>query len=171
VPVPPVYIHRQLAPPVVGGMLARCSPLTCITTTATTTTTTTSTSRLAIRAVSARWLTTRAPRRKEFASAVPGTGAILDPTTFSAPQLLPRLASLSSQLSASSPSFLRSARSQYSTMAPIETKTYDYIVIGGGSGGSGSARRAAGWYGAKTLIVESQRSGGTCVNVGYINTL
>lgn len=53
-------------------------------------------------------------------------------------------------------------------MAPVDTKTYDYIVIGGGSGGSGSARRAAGWYGAKTLIVESGRSGGTCVNVGYI---
>ena len=51
-------------------------------------------------------------------------------------------------------------------MAPVETKTYDYIVIGGGSGGSGSARRASGWYGAKTLIVESGRSGGTCVNVG-----
>ncbi|EED21388.1 glutathione oxidoreductase Glr1, putative [Talaromyces stipitatus ATCC 10500] len=53
-------------------------------------------------------------------------------------------------------------------MAPIETKTYDYIVIGGGSGGSGSARRASGWYGAKTLIVESGRSGGTCVNVGCV---
>ena len=46
------------------------------------------------------------------------------------------------------------------------TKHYDYIVLGGGSGGSGSARRAAGWYGAKTLIVESGRPGGTCVNVG-----
>ncbi|PCG96822.1 Glutathione reductase, eukaryote/bacterial [Penicillium occitanis (nom. inval.)] len=53
-------------------------------------------------------------------------------------------------------------------MAPVETKTYDYIVIGGGSGGSGSARRASGWYGAKTLIVESGRSGGTCVNVGCV---
>lgn len=53
-------------------------------------------------------------------------------------------------------------------MAPAEPKTYDYIVIGGGSGGSGSARRAAGWYGAKTLIVESGRSGGTCVNVGCV---
>jgi glutathione reductase (NADPH) len=52
-------------------------------------------------------------------------------------------------------------------MAPVETKTYDYIVIGGGSGGSGSARRASGWYGAKTLIIESGRPGGTCVNVGY----
>ena len=56
-------------------------------------------------------------------------------------------------------------------MAPInssEVKKYDYIVIGGGSGGSGSARRAAGWYGAKTLIVENGRSGGTCVNVGCV---
>lgn len=51
-------------------------------------------------------------------------------------------------------------------MAPVETHQYDYIVLGGGSGGSGSARRAAGWYGKKTLIVESGRSGGTCVNVG-----
>lgn len=51
-------------------------------------------------------------------------------------------------------------------MAPVETQQYDYIVLGGGSGGSGSARRAAGWYGAKTLIVEKGRSGGTCVNVG-----
>jgi glutathione reductase (NADPH) len=53
-------------------------------------------------------------------------------------------------------------------MPPIETKQYDYIVLGGGSGGSGSARRAAGWYGKKTLIVESGRSGGTCVNVGCV---
>ena len=58
--------------------------------------------------------------------------------------------------------------SNSSTMAPVETQQYDYIVLGGGSGGSGSARRAAGWYGAKTLIVESGRSGGTCVNVGYV---
>ncbi|KAI3281363.1 hypothetical protein DTO002I6_9862 [Penicillium roqueforti] len=53
-------------------------------------------------------------------------------------------------------------------MAPVETQRYDYIVLGGGSGGSGSARRAAGWYGKKTLIVESGRSGGTCVNVGCV---
>lgn len=56
-------------------------------------------------------------------------------------------------------------------MAPIdgvEVKKYDYIVIGGGSGGSGAARRAAGWYKAKTLIVENGRSGGCCVNVGYV---
>ncbi|EAU34255.1 glutathione reductase [Aspergillus terreus NIH2624] len=53
-------------------------------------------------------------------------------------------------------------------MPPVQTQQYDYIVLGGGSGGSGSARRAAGWYKAKTLIVESGRSGGTCVNVGCV---
>ena len=50
-------------------------------------------------------------------------------------------------------------------MAPTPN-SYDFIVIGGGSGGSGAARRAAGWYGAKTLLIEQGRSGGTCVNVG-----
>ena len=51
-------------------------------------------------------------------------------------------------------------------MAPTDVKMYDYIVIGGGSGGSGTARRAAGWYGAKTLLIENGLSGGCCVNVG-----
>ncbi|KLJ09611.1 glutathione reductase (NADPH) [Blastomyces silverae] len=54
-------------------------------------------------------------------------------------------------------------------MAPIdEVHKYDYIVIGGGSGGSGAARRASGWYKAKTLIIENGRSGGCCVNVGCV---
>ncbi|CAG8053868.1 unnamed protein product [Penicillium salamii] len=47
-------------------------------------------------------------------------------------------------------------------------KTYDYIVIGGGSGGSASARRAAGQYGAKTLLVDGGPAGGTCVNAGCV---
>ena len=58
------------------------------------------------------------------------------------------------------------ASRQFGTMAPTDVKSYDYIVIGGGSGGSGAARRASGWYGAKTLLIENGRSGGTCVNVG-----
>ncbi|KAJ5901720.1 Glutathione reductase eukaryote/bacterial [Penicillium taxi] len=74
-----------------------------------------------------------------------------------------RLSSISRHFSSSS-----IFEGNFSTMAPVETKQYDYIVLGGGSGGSGSARRAAGWYGAKTLIVESARSGGTCVNVGCV---
>ncbi|KAK5207547.1 Glutathione reductase [Exophiala xenobiotica] len=52
-------------------------------------------------------------------------------------------------------------------MAPV-TKQYDYIVIGGGSGGSGAARRASGWYGAKTCIIDAGVSGGCCVNVGCV---
>jgi glutathione reductase (NADPH) len=50
-------------------------------------------------------------------------------------------------------------------MAPIN-KEVDYLVIGGGSGGVSSARRASALYGAKTLIIEGNRWGGTCVNVG-----
>jgi len=44
---------------------------------------------------------------------------------------------------------------------------YDYIVIGGGSGGVATARRAAE-YGARVLLIESARLGGTCVNVGCV---
>jgi glutathione reductase (NADPH) len=46
-------------------------------------------------------------------------------------------------------------------------KQYDYIVIGGGSGGIASARRAAS-HGARVLLIESGRLGGTCVNVGCV---
>ena len=56
---------------------------------------------------------------------------------------------------------------------------YDIIVVGGGSGGSAMARRAAG-YGAKVCIIEKGATrdtagrrtgagfGGTCVNVGCV---
>lgn len=49
------------------------------------------------------------------------------------------------------------------------TTKYDYLVIGGGSGGVASARRAAS-YGAKVLLVEAKygKMGGTCVNVGCV---
>lgn len=79
-----------------------------------------------------------------------------------------RLASISRHFSSSTSTLAGSNSKDSNTMAPVETKQYDYIVIGGGSGGSGSARRAAGWYGAKTLIVESGPAGGTCVNVGCV---
>ncbi|KAH9484071.1 Glutathione reductase [Psilocybe cubensis] len=57
-------------------------------------------------------------------------------------------------------------------MPPIFDKPtadkYDYIVIGGGSGGSGTARRAAS-YGKKVAVVEATpHLGGTCVNVGCV---
>lgn len=58
--------------------------------------------------------------------------------------------------------------------APADNTTpYDYIVIGGGSGGMASARRAA-TYGARVLVVERGRKydgaglGGTCVHYGCV---
>ncbi|KAK6337689.1 Glutathione reductase [Orbilia brochopaga] len=55
-------------------------------------------------------------------------------------------------------------------MAPIaKSDEYDFLVIGGGSGGLGAARRAASKYGQKVAIIEkSGRLGGTCVNVGCV---
>lgn len=49
----------------------------------------------------------------------------------------------------------------------MSTYDYDLIVIGGGSGGVSSAKRAAG-YGAKVCVIEGARWGGTCVNVGCV---
>lgn len=43
---------------------------------------------------------------------------------------------------------------------------YDYLVLGGGSGGVSSAKRAAINHGKKVCVVEGSRWGGTCVNVG-----
>ena len=45
--------------------------------------------------------------------------------------------------------------------------SYDFIVLGGGSGGLGAAQRAAE-YGARVAVVEPGRLGGTCVNVGCV---
>ncbi|RLV95123.1 Glutathione reductase [Spathaspora sp. JA1] len=58
-------------------------------------------------------------------------------------------------------------------MAPVTStnpiRNYDFLVIGGGSGGVACARRAAK-YGAKVLLVETKfyKLGGTCVNVGCV---
>jgi glutathione reductase (NADPH) len=43
----------------------------------------------------------------------------------------------------------------------------DYLVIGGGSGGIASARRAAA-HGARAAVIEAGDLGGTCVNVGCV---
>ncbi|CAH1781325.1 unnamed protein product [Owenia fusiformis] len=53
-----------------------------------------------------------------------------------------------------------------SRMAPV-VKHFDFLVIGGGSGGLACARRAAE-FGVKAAIVEHGRLGGTCVNVGCV---
>ena len=42
----------------------------------------------------------------------------------------------------------------------------DLLVVGGGSAGVPAARRAGAMYGKKALIIEGNRWGGTCVNVG-----
>ena len=48
-------------------------------------------------------------------------------------------------------------------------QTFDFIVIGGGSGGMASARRAAGIHGASVALIEAHSAlGGTCVNVGCV---
>ncbi|PHH86071.1 hypothetical protein CDD83_10792 [Cordyceps sp. RAO-2017] len=52
-------------------------------------------------------------------------------------------------------------------MAPV-TKETDFLVLGGGSGGLASARMASSKFGAKALVVEAKRLGGTCVNVGCV---
>jgi glutathione reductase (NADPH) len=46
-------------------------------------------------------------------------------------------------------------------------ESFDYVVIGGGSGGLASARRAAE-YGARVALIEAAELGGTCVNVGCV---
>ncbi|AGM40363.1 NADPH-glutathione reductase [Spiribacter salinus M19-40] len=48
-----------------------------------------------------------------------------------------------------------------------EAQTFDLICIGGGSGGIATARRAAA-HGARCAVIESDRLGGTCVNVGCV---
>ena len=49
----------------------------------------------------------------------------------------------------------------------VNMKHFDYICIGGGSGGIASANRAAK-HGKKAAIIEAKDIGGTCVNVGCV---
>lgn len=62
---------------------------------------------------------------------------------------------------------LPSALRDMSNAAGTAGRHFDYLVIGGGSGGIASARRAAE-YGAKVALVENGPLGGTCVNVGCV---
>lgn len=49
----------------------------------------------------------------------------------------------------------------------MTTQHFDLICMGGGSGGLAAAKRAAE-YGAKALVIEAKKLGGTCVNVGCV---
>ena len=57
-------------------------------------------------------------------------------------------------------------RRSLSTMASGAVKSFDYLVIGGGSGGIASARRAAE-FGPSVGLVEYKKLGGTCVSLSY----
>jgi len=46
-------------------------------------------------------------------------------------------------------------------------RQYDFVVLGGGSGGLAAAQRAVE-YGASVVLIEPARLGGTCVNVGCV---
>ena len=68
------------------------------------------------------------------------------------------------------PAYSFSTISKITTSANASTShthDFDYLVVGAGSGGIASARRAAS-YGAKVAVVEKGRLGGTCVNVGCV---
>lgn len=56
---------------------------------------------------------------------------------------------------------------RYATTMSSDSNHFDYLVIGGGSGGIASARRAA-TYGANVAVIEKGALGGTCVNVGCV---
>jgi glutathione reductase (NADPH) len=58
-------------------------------------------------------------------------------------------------------------RPSRSEQFPNMTKHFDLITIGGGSGGVAACNRAA-LYGARCLLIEKGRLGGTCVNVGCV---
>nr|APH81361.1 glutathione reductase [Tigriopus kingsejongensis] len=54
-------------------------------------------------------------------------------------------------------------------MPPIGvTKHFNYLVVGGGSGGIASARRAAEFKNVTVGLIEKSKLGGTCVNVGCV---
>ena len=52
-------------------------------------------------------------------------------------------------------------------MVEANVESFDYLVIGAGSGGIASGKRAAA-LGKRVCIIENRVIGGTCVNVGCV---
>lgn len=82
-------------------------------------------------------------------------------------QLLRGSATMNATNSKIQPAYPKPIMKNMSTSAAAGNFDFDYLVIGAGSGGIASARRAAS-YGAKVAVVEKGRLGGTCVNVGCV---
>ncbi|XP_053734772.1 glutathione reductase, mitochondrial isoform X2 [Synchiropus splendidus] len=61
----------------------------------------------------------------------------------------------------------KTARMASNASPAADTTRFDFLVIGGGSGGLAGARRAAE-LGASAAVIESNKLGGTCVNVGCV---
>lgn len=59
------------------------------------------------------------------------------------------------------------SRNNFSGKGLKMSKQYDAIIVGGGSGGLSYAERAAS-YSVKCLLIEKDKLGGTCVNVGCV---
>nr|XP_054771531.1 glutathione reductase, mitochondrial-like [Lytechinus pictus] len=62
---------------------------------------------------------------------------------------------------------LRQLEGSFRRLCTMAAKEYDYLVLGGGSGGLASARRATE-FGVTAAVIEGNRLGGTCVNVGCV---
>ena len=55
-------------------------------------------------------------------------------------------------------------------MGQKEVKNFDYLLLGAGSGGIASARRAAE-FGVKVGIIEHGPLGGTCVSTTFLSLI
>ena len=79
----------------------------------------------------------------------------------------PRLVCAHSALDATLTTATARSRCVSPLLAAAGETSFDYLVIGGGSGGISSARHAAA-HGAKVAVIKRGRLGGTCVNVGCV---
>ena len=65
------------------------------------------------------------------------------------------------------PEYIIGGEAIFLTEFTVSQAAVDLVVIGGGSGGLACAQRAA-HHGARAVVIEPGRLGGTCVNVGCV---